>query len=726
MGIFEEQVEERREYDDIALESAFAKMSDAVTGRKDFAFKYENELTTDNAIESVLRYFHIKDKITLDKQNGVDEALEKALSPYGIMRRRVRLTKGWYEDAVGPFLASLKEDGRIVALIPGHPRGYKYYDILSGKNVTINKNNEHLFNEDAYSFYRQFPLKKMNVTDLYKYIFAQITPEDIVRVLIIYGLATALGCLTPKFSQMLYGTVATSGSMQLLISFGVFMITTTITSTIVSSLRSFMMDRLSLKISTNVEAATMMRILSLPPSFFRGHTSGELSQLTKYTEQLCSQLVSLLLSNTLNSVFSLVYIGQIFAYAPSIVVPSLLVLLVSTSFSTVCTLAYMKRSKISMKLSNNVNSVSLSLLNGVEKIKLSGAEKRAFAKWADTYSEYADINYNPPLFLKVNTVIGTIIASIGTIVMYYISIKTGVAVAEYAAFNAAFGMVSGAFNGMSSTIREVSDIKPSIEMCKPILDAVPEVSENKETVSSVRGDVTIDHVSFKYGDNLPYIFKDFSLKIKNGEYVAIVGKTGCGKSTLVRLLLGFEQPESGAIYIDGHDLRSVDIKSIRRHIGTVIQDGKIFQGDIFSNIVVAAPRATVEDAWEAARLAGIDEDIRQMPMQMDTMIADGQGGVSGGQKQRILIARALAPKPKMLIFDEATSALDNITQKQVADALAGLKCTRLVIAHRLSTIKDCDRIIVIDNGSIIEEGTYDELIQANGYFKELVKRQMVE
>lgn len=219
---------------------------------------------------------------------------------------------------------------------------------------------------------------------------------------------------------------------------------------------------------------------------------------------------------------------------------------------------------------------------------------------------------------------------------------------------------------------------------------------------------------------------DLSLKIRPGQYVAIVGATGCGKSTLMRLMLGFETPQKGAIYYDGKDLASLDLKSLRRNIGTVMQNGKLFQGDIYSNIVISAPRLTMTEAWEAAEKSGIADDIRAMPMGMHTIISEGSGGISGGQRQRLMIARAIAPKPRILMFDEATSALDNITQKIVSDSLESLKCTRIVIAHRLSTIKQCDRIIVLDKGKIIEDGKYEDLIAQEGYFSQLVARQRLE
>lgn len=272
----------------------------------------------------------------------------------------------------------------------------------------------------------------------------------------------------------------------------------------------------------------------------------------------------------------------------------------------------------------------------------------------------------------------------------------------------------------------IAQLKPILEMIKPILDTVPELSADKEVITRLSGSIELNNVSFGYCENMPLVIDDLSLKIRAGQYVAIVGKTGCGKSTLLRLLLGFERPQKGAIYYDGKDLNSIDLKSLRRKMGVVMQNGKLFQGDVYSNIVISAPWLTQKEAWEAAELAGIAEDIRHMPMGMNTLISEGTGGISGGQRQRLMIARAIAPKPKILMFDEATSALDNLTQKKVSESLDTLKCTRIVIAHRLSTIRQCDRIIVLDKGKIIEDGNYQELIDKGGYFARLVERQRLD
>ncbi|MBQ5405798.1 MAG: ATP-binding cassette domain-containing protein, partial [Oscillospiraceae bacterium] len=327
---------------------------------------------------------------------------------------------------------------------------------------------------------------------------------------------------------------------------------------------------------------------------------------------------------------------------------------------------------------------------------------------------------------KINSAITLAVSLFGTVLLYYLAATSGVSPSAYLAFTAAYGTVTGAFTAFSGIATSAAQIKPILEMAEPILQTEPETAEGREIVTKLSGSIELANISFRYYDTQPYVINGLNLKIRSGEYVAIVGKTGCGKSTLLRLLLGFETPEKGAIYYDRKDLRSLDLGSLRRKMGVVTQDGSLFHGDIYSNITVSAPHLSLDDAWDAAEKAGIADDIRAMPMGMQTFISEGQGGISGGQKQRIMIARAIAPKPKILLFDEATSALDNKTQKQVSDALAGLDCTRIVIAHRLSTVKDCDRILVLEDGKIVEEGDYDTLIQKGGFFAELVERQRID
>ena len=486
------------------------------------------------------------------------------------------------------------------------------------------------------------------------------------------------------------------------------------------------MNRIEIKTSLSVEAAMMMRVMNLPANFFRQYSSGELSSRYSAVNQLCSLLLGNVFSMGLTSLMSLMYITQIFHYAPALVVPALIIILVTVLISVASTFMQMNISRQVMQKGAKENGLSYAMITGVQKIKLAGAEKRAFARWAKTYAEAAEYSYNPPMLIKANSAISVAVSLIGTIVIYYLAVKTNVSPSEYIAFNVAYGSVMGAFTALSGVALSIAQIKPILEMAEPILKTEPESSENKTMVSSLKGNIELSNVYFRYNENMPYVVDGMSLKIRAGEYIALVGRTGCGKSTLLRLLLGFEVPERGAIYYDGKDMSKLDLRSLRRRMGVVTQDGSLFQGDIYSNIVISAPQLSLQDAWEAAEIAGIADDIRAMPMGMNTILAEGQGGISGGQKQRLMIARAVAPKPKILMFDEATSALDNRTQKQVSDALDRMKCTRIVIAHRLSTIRNCDRILVLDQGRILEDGTYDELIAKNGFFAELVERQRLD
>ena len=470
----------------------------------------------------------------------------------------------------------------------------------------------------------------------------------------------------------------------------------------------------------------MMRVMSLPANFFRKYSAGELTSRSSSVGSLCQLIMTMLVSTGLSSVASLLYITQILSFAPALVIPSLVIILITVVFSVVSSIVQLKISKKQMELGAKENGITYAMISGVQKIKLAGAEKRFFSRWLNLYSDSSELVYAPPTFIKINSVITTAISLVSTIVLYFLAVESGIDQSSYFAFTAAFGAVMSAFSSLASMALSIGRIKPIMEMAEPFLKAEPETADNKEIVTKLTGGIELNNVFFKYTENGPYIVNDLSLKIKAGEYIAIVGKTGCGKSTLMRLLLGFEKPEKGAVYYDGKDINSLDLGTLRRNIGSVIQSGGLFQGDIFSNIIITAPHLTLDDAWAAAEIAGIADDIRAMPMGMQTLISEGQGGISGGQKQRLMIARAVAPKPKILMFDEATSALDNKTQKQVSEALDSMGCTRIVIAHRLSTIRHCDRILVLDGGRVIEEGSYDELIAKNGYFAELVERQRLD
>ncbi len=726
MSWFNEQIKQRKQSDRETFADSFVNIAGAVMGRKVQVALSDDRQVTKDAVDEILKFYHIKTQEVPDSIKDVNEQIEFLLRPHGIMRRTVKLTKGWHKDAIGAMIGLRKSDGKIVALIPTGISGYSYIDPDTGKRVRIGGKTEQLFEEDAMVFYKPFPLKKLDIKGLLVYIVQALSMSDFILVAGSALAVTLVGLLTPKINNIIFSYVVESGSMQVLAAIAIFSAAVLISSHMLTIIKEIVSSRIVTKMNITVQVATMMRVLSLPAKFFKDYSAGELSSRTQIINQLCEMLVTNVLQTGLTSIFSLIYISQIFAYAPALVFPAILVIIATVVFSLIVALMQMKITIKQMKLSSKESGLTFALLSGIQKIKLSGAEKRAFARWAEKYSQQAQLIYNPPLLIKINKVVTTMITLSGTIAMYYFAVMSHVSAADYFAFNTAYGMVSGAFMGLAGVALDIAKIKPVMNMVKPILEAVPEISEGKSVVTRLSGGIEVNNVTFGYDESMPPILNDISLKIKPGQYVAIVGTTGCGKSTLMRILLGFETPKKGSVYFDGKDLSNLDLKSLRKKIGVVMQNGKLFEGDLYSNITISAPELTMDDAWEAAELSGMADDIRHMPMGMQTIVSEGGGGISGGQRQRLMISRAIAPKPRILMFDEATSALDNLTQKKVSESLDNLKCTRIVIAHRLSTIRQCDRIIVLDKGKIIEDGTYDELIAQEGFFAELVERQRLD
>ena len=725
MGWFDEQIEYRKQQERRMLSDSFEKLHLTVTGRKS-GDTFAEGADVNDALETLLKHFGIRDRKIPASLKGFEEKLDYLLTASDIMFRKVTLEPGWSRDAMGVMVTSLKDSGAVITVVRNGAGVYVYKDPKTGKNVTVHKAEEQKIGNEAYCFYRPLPLRSLTLKDLIRYMTDSVDTWDIASFIIASLMVTLVGMILPKLNHILMGEVVTYGSMQLLGAVMSFMLFAMISSFMLSIIKQFVQSRIRTKLSVNVQAAAMMRVLSLPAAFFKSYSSGELSQYLAYVNSLCTTLVDSIFSTAITGIFSLVYLTQIFSYAKSLVIPSLVVSVLTLGLSIAGNMAQSQINKELMELSAQERGLTYALMGGVEKIRLSGAENRVFTKWLDLYTRGADLKFNPPVIVKFQKVFNAAITLTGTIVMYFIAVKTRVSVADYYAFNTAYAYVSGALNAITSVAIAAATVKPSLELIRPLMEAEPEKHVGRESVATITGNIELSHVTFRYEKEGRKIIDDLSLKIPARQYVAIVGKTGCGKSTLLRLLLGFEKPESGAIFYDRKDIQTLDLGSLRKLIGTVLQEGELFSGSIFENITISAPNLTLQEAWDAAEIAGIADDIRAMPMGMSTVLQEGGGGISGGQKQRIMIARAVAPKPKLLLLDEATSALDNITQKQVADALDRMRCTRIVIAHRLSTIRHCDRILVMDGGKIVEDGKYEQLIEKGGVFAELVERQRLD
>ncbi|MCL2820359.1 MAG: ATP-binding cassette domain-containing protein [Oscillospiraceae bacterium] len=717
INIFDDQLDIRKTGDDMMFEGAFDDLLSILQLRPDM-----KQADISDAVVEILTHLRLKIPEVPPELTDPEARIEYMLRPSGAMRRRVELKGQWWKDSVDPFFGCTI-DGDPVAILPSKSGGYTYRD-KDGKKIKVNKETAKNIGEDAFCFYKPFALKKLRLIDFALFMIKNVRIPDFVYVLIISLIVALLGLTSPYVQSQLYGTVIPSGIKTNILAVGFLLAGTAIGSILFGLAQSLVLTRFS-TLFIRVQNAAMMRVLSLPVTFFKDYAAGEVASRMGSLTSLCQTISNTFMSTGLTAVFSLVFLFQMQYYAPSMVAPAFLVILTMLTVSILTTVLNMKISRKRMNASAKLSALLFALISGIQKIKLTGAQKRAFAKWAANCKEIGCLTYSPPIFLRLLEPINLIISLGGGILMYYVAGASGIGTADYLAFMAAYGSMSGAIMMLSGLAHTFTDIRVNLEMVRPIMECEPEVHENKKQLTSLSGMMEMNNVSFRYREDGPLILDNINLKIRPGEYVAIVGKTGCGKSTLLRLLLGFETPETGDIYYDGHSLSSLDLRALRQCIGVDLQNGKLMAGSIFSNIVVTAPWKTLDDAWEAAELAGIAQDIREMPMGMHTMIAEGGGGVSGGQRQRLLIARSLISKPKMIFFDEATSALDNITQKHVAQSIDGLKATRIIIAHRLSTIRGCDRVIMLDTGKIIEQGGYDELMDKQGEFYELVKRQTV-
>ena len=724
MSWFDEQIRTRRKLDKRELEDAYARLASSIThGVPNLTL--DNSAAVDSAMGIVLSYYHVKPVNVPDSITDPMERVNWATRPTGIMRRAVRLEGEWWTDATGAYLATTL-DNTPVALVPRSSHGYAYVDPTTHKKIRITRANAARFKPEALCFYRPLPQRELSIRDVGVFMTRSLDASDYMHMIASAIVSTLIGALPAIASRLLFARIIPSGMPSLILPIAALLVGMTLSQALIRVTTSVITQRLTTKLQVQMEAATYARVMLLPPTFFRQYAAGDLARRVSSMTQLVNTLSSYAFGVGLSGILSLIYIAQILAYAPSLAVPALLTTILEMGASILVALHTMRYSRDEMEASAKLSGVTPSILHGIQKIKLAGAESRAFAHWARFYADVSEATYKRPALLLAGPKLIPIINAIGTVAIYGIAVTSRVSIPNYMAFNTAFGAVSGAITAIASVATSVATMRPLLELIEPIMKAVPETLSNREQVDSITGSIEVSNLSFGYDEKGPLVINDLSMRIRAGEYVAIVGKTGCGKSTLMRLLLGFEKPMRGAIYYDGKDISEVDIRSLRRHIGVVLQSGSLFAGDLLMNITVASPNATLEDAWRAAEMAGIADDIRRMPMGMQTIVSEGGGGISGGQKQRILIARAVCGKPKMLMLDEATSALDNVTQRHVSDALEHLNCTRIVIAHRLSTIRHANRIIMLDGGKIAESGTYDDLMAANGVFAELVKRQQLE
>ena len=725
MNWFETQLNYRLQNDNEEMSDTITELVQTLAPDGRLQYK-SSEHIQEKAIDEMLRCFRKRPVRYPFNVKDFAGKLEYAVSTYGIMNRSVVLEGDWYKDAFGVMIAFIERDNIPVTLVPTGLRGYKYYDSVKKKYITITKNNCHIFKKEARLFYIPFPEKSISFSVFTRFLASFISLPESVFWLLFVLMEAALSLIVPNITSSLFNEVLYFGSSSAVFLLGAVFLVIAAACYIFRQSRMIIRQRLITRVSIGVQTASVMRMLSLPISFFKRYSAGDLASRLDLLSLLCEIVVSTITSIAVFLVYAVTNIFIMGRYSP-------LIRGLYIGFSVLVIILYIlsikKQSDVfseRFEALSNVNGLTYEFITGIQKIKLTGAEKRFFSRWGKAYSEAARVSYSPPESFVLVKVIPVLIDFTAIALLYYSIDYFMLDAAAFFSYSVWLSLFMLSVNELFSCSYATAMGKPIFKLLSPVLETPTESQGGQNSVTRFNEGIEFSNVYFRYEQDAPYILKNFNLQIKNGEYVAIVGKTGCGKSTLMRLLIGFERAEKGSVYVNGTDIDTLDRKALRKQISIVQQDAKLFQGDILSNIRLTKPDATWKQVWEAAELASIADEIRAMPMGMYTKVSEGGKSVSGGQRQRIVIARALISKPKLLLLDEATSALDNITQRKVSDALDQLQCTRIVIAHRLSTIKNCDRIIVIDEGQVAEAGTYNELIEKNGIFAELVKKQQLE
>ena len=640
--------------------------------------------------------------------------------------RQVALDGEWWRRDNGPLLAFTAEDETPVALIPASGRRYRAHLPGAARPARVDATLAATLRPTATMFYRPLPERPLRGRDVLAYVLRG-SRRDVASICLLGLLAAVIGLALPMFTNVVFSSIVPSGDRSALNQIAALLLVIAVTLGVFSYTRGVTTVRVQARIDSELQAAIWDRLLALPPSFFRGFTAGDLATRVMYINQISAIFFNLVLASLLTAVFSLVNLLLIFSYSSALALLSLVLLLVATTVSISVALLQLRERRKMLDLQGRLSGVVLQFVSAVAKLRDTGAEERAFMRWSDGFVEMTRHTIKATRLTIAGNVFNAafpLVCSVGAFAVFFYAERGSYLTGQFMAFTTAFAQLLAGLLALSIALVALTTAAPLYERTRPILQATPEVDETKADPGELLGHIELSHVTFSYDPESPPTISDLSLSVQPGEFVAIVGPSGAGKSTLFRLLLGFDKPESGEIHYDGQDLRALDLGALRRQVSTVLQNGRVFSGSIQLNIAGGA-QLTQDELWEAARAAGLAEDIEAMPMGMFTYVAEGGVTLSGGQRQRLLIARALATRPAVLFFDEATSALDNRTQALVMQSLEKLNATRVVIAQRLSTVRAADRIYVIEDGRVAQHGSYDDLISRPGLFRRLAARQLV-
>jgi NHLM bacteriocin system ABC transporter ATP-binding protein len=656
-------------------------------------------------------------------------AIQTSLSQLTNVRtRKVLLEKAWYANDAGPLLGfaigETEEELHPVALLPSGS-GYELHDARSDGPERVTAEVAENLHPQAHQFYAPLPDRPIGILD----VMAFSTRRARRDALFVVGVGVGLGSLStfiPLLTGQIFDNLIPGAERGLLLQLTFVLVFVYLGQALFDVARGLAVVRVETRMDATLEAGVWDRILSLPLPFFREYSAGELASRAGGIAGIRAILTGTTLTALLGGLFSVWNFFLLFAIDPSLALAATVLVLVAIIPAVLATQIGLKRQRKVAEIDGKIEGLLLQLLSGIAKLRVTAAENRAFAVWGRLFARRRDADLGAERVNVRISIFQSIYPTVCSMVLYWSLAGAGkqkITTGLFLAFASAFGIFLGATLQVIGAVLDSLAAIPLYERAKPILQQVGE-SQGSGERTRLKGAIEVNHASFRYDPKGPLILDDVSFQIRADEFVALVGPSGSGKSTLLRLLLGFESCSSGGVFYDGQALAGLDVRVVRKQIGVVMQNSRVMGGDIFSNIV-GSTGLTQADAWLAAKNAALDKDIEALPMAMNTVISQGGGTLSGGQRQRLLIARALAPQPRILFFDEATSALDNVTQATVSQSLESLHVTRVVIAHRLSTIRHADKIVVLEKGKIVQMGRFDELMAVEGPFKALAKRQMV-
>ncbi|MDZ7952376.1 NHLP bacteriocin export ABC transporter permease/ATPase subunit [Nostoc sp. DedQUE09] len=662
----------------------------------------------------------------------VKEPLEAIVRASRLRMRQILLRDNWWEKDCGPLVAYTQEDNRPVALLPVSATRYEIFDPNDRTRHPVDAEIASTLAPVAYMFYRSLPDKVLKANDLFRFAVKN-RGRDILIVFLTGIAATLLGMLTLHATAILIDNAIPDSDRGLLLQVGLGLLVAAFGTAVFRLAQGFALLRVETVSDASTQAAVWDRLLNLPVSFFRQYTTGDLQSRVTSISTIRRLLSGTTLITLITGLFSLLNLGLLFYYSWKLALVAVAVAVVVIAVTTLSGMLLVRKVRPLLEIKGSIFGQTVQLINGISKLRVAGAQERGFASWSKNYSRQIKLELSTQNVEDAVVLFNTVMPTVTSGILFWFTIQQlqeaqttgaiGLTIGTFLAFNSAFGTFIKGATDVSNTVTGALQVVPQWKRAQPILETIPEVDLSKADPGRLIGKIAVDHVTFRYRQDGPLILDNVSLYAEPGEFIALVGGSGSGKSTIFRLLLGFETPEDGTIYYDGQDLSGLDVEAVRRQLGVVLQNGRIMSASIFDNIASGA-QITLDEAWEAARMSGFADDVAAMPMSMHTVISEGGGNLSGGQRQRLLIARALALKPRILLFDEATSALDNKTQAIVSESLDKLQVTRIAIAHRLSTIRNANRIYVLQAGRIAQHGTFEELAAVEGLFAQLMARQM--